>query len=226
MDGFHGSTSGSGTMFGMPARWCFFECWFSIGPMADDGHHGEGEHDEGDMAVPAMPGAGIVMIEAEFILGSFKTIRDSPAMTFHRDQLCIGVPLGHQVEKKARSPVAMLRRIKRPRVHSPARVSAREIGQFDVGPVVQTRPVGSFTGRQASPSGLGKALRNRGGGAADKLRLAPGMEHTIGGNAHNIALARIAKQRFDHSRAIHGIRRDEGERHLRDDRRVTIRRAI
>lgn len=74
--------------------------------MADDSHHGEREHDEGDMVVPAMPGAGLVMIEAEFILGSLKTILDSPAMTFHR-HLAIGVPLGHQVEKKARSPLAM-----------------------------------------------------------------------------------------------------------------------
>jgi hypothetical protein len=29
--------------------------------MADDSHHGEGEHDEGDVAVPAMPGAGLVI---------------------------------------------------------------------------------------------------------------------------------------------------------------------
>src|SRR5665213_4404714 len=31
----------------------------------------------------------------------------------------IGVPAGHQVEKKARSPSAILRRISRPRVHGP-----------------------------------------------------------------------------------------------------------
>ena len=69
-----------------------------VGPMLDGSHHGEGEHDEGDMAVPAMPGAGLVMIEAEFILGSLKTILDSPAMTFHRHQLChrraLGTPSG------------------------------------------------------------------------------------------------------------------------------------
>jgi hypothetical protein len=45
-------------------------------------------------------------------------------------------------------------------------------------------------------------LRNRGGGAANKLRLAPGMEHTISGNAQNIALARVAKQRFDFPRDL------------------------
>ena len=62
----------------------FFGCWLSIGSMADDSHHGEGEHDEADMAAPAMPGASFVVIEAEFVLGSLKTILDSPAMTFHR----------------------------------------------------------------------------------------------------------------------------------------------
>src|SRR3954447_6328028 len=35
----------------------------------------------------------------------------------------IGVPAGHQVVKKARSPSAILRRISRPLVHRPARVS-------------------------------------------------------------------------------------------------------
>ena len=53
-------------MFGAPA-WCFFECWLSIGPMADDSDHGEGKHDEGDVAVPAMPGAGLVMVEAAVV---------------------------------------------------------------------------------------------------------------------------------------------------------------
>ena len=32
-------------MFGAPAS-RFFERWLNVGPMTDDGHHGEGEHDE------------------------------------------------------------------------------------------------------------------------------------------------------------------------------------
>src|SRR6516165_10665458 len=68
--------------------------------MADDSHHGEGEHDEGDVAVPAMPGAGLVMIEAELVLSGLKTILDSPAMTFDRHQLChrraLGRPSGEE----------------------------------------------------------------------------------------------------------------------------------
>ena len=47
----------------------FFGRRHAVGPMTDDGHHGEGEHDQRDMTVPAMPGAGFVVIEAEFVLG-------------------------------------------------------------------------------------------------------------------------------------------------------------
>src|SRR5215469_9659887 len=93
-DEFHGSTSESGVGFGAlwPRR--FFGCRLSIGPMADDRRHGKNKHDEGDMAVPAMPGAGLVVIEAELILGSLKTILDRPAMPFHRHQLCHCCALG------------------------------------------------------------------------------------------------------------------------------------
>ena len=38
------------------------------------------------MAMPAMPGAGLVVIEAEFILGGLKTILDGPAKS--RKILC------------------------------------------------------------------------------------------------------------------------------------------
>ena len=92
-----------------------------IGAMTDDGHHGEGEHDQRNVTVPAMPGAGFVVIETEFVLGGFETVLDGPAMSFDRYQLLHGMCLGHHVEKKARSPAAMLRRISRPRVHFPAR---------------------------------------------------------------------------------------------------------
>lgn len=71
----------------------FFER-HGIGVMTDDGHHGEGEHGERDMAMPAMPGAGFVVIETEFVLGGFEAVFDGPAMTFHRDQLFHGRALG------------------------------------------------------------------------------------------------------------------------------------
>ena len=54
--------------------------------MTDCGHHGEGEHDERDMAMPAMPGARFIVVEPEFVFGRLETILDRPAMSFDLDQ--------------------------------------------------------------------------------------------------------------------------------------------
>ncbi len=54
--------------------------------MADSRHHGEGKHDERDMAVPAVPGTGFVVVETEFVLGRLKAVLDRPTMAFHLDQ--------------------------------------------------------------------------------------------------------------------------------------------
>ena len=54
---------------GLWARWAsFFGCRsLCLGLarlMTDGGHHGEGEYDERGMAVPTVPGSGLVMVEA------------------------------------------------------------------------------------------------------------------------------------------------------------------
>ena len=54
--------------------------------MADRRHHGEGEHHHGYVAMPAMPGSALVVIEPELVFGGFKTVLDRPAMAFDRDQ--------------------------------------------------------------------------------------------------------------------------------------------
>ena len=57
------------------------------------------------MAMPAMPGAGLVVIEAEFILGGLKTILDGPAMAFHRHQLLHGRALGAPCREEGQAAV-------------------------------------------------------------------------------------------------------------------------
>src|SRR5450755_1995442 len=57
-----------------------------IGMMADHRHHGEGEHHQGHVAMPAMPGSALIVIEPELVLGGLKTVLDRPAMAFDRDQ--------------------------------------------------------------------------------------------------------------------------------------------
>ena len=57
-----------------------------IGPMTDRGHHGEGQHDERDVAMPSMPGAGLVMIKAKLVFCRLETVLDGPAAAFDADQ--------------------------------------------------------------------------------------------------------------------------------------------
>src|SRR5664279_2273989 len=98
---------------------CFF--WLRrIGMMAYHRHHGEGEHHHRYVAMPAMPGSALVVIEPELVFGGLKTVLDRPAMAFDRDQRFDRCSCRAQVVKKARSPAAMRRRISRPRVHKPA----------------------------------------------------------------------------------------------------------
>src|SRR3982074_3328562 len=68
-------------------RWFCFCCgsalrffWLRrIGMMADHRHHGEGEHDHGNVAMPAMPGSALVVIAPELVLGGLETVLDRPA---------------------------------------------------------------------------------------------------------------------------------------------------
>src|SRR3981081_3325369 len=57
-----------------------------ISAMSDRGHHGEGEHHQGHVTVPAMPGSALVVIEPELVFRGFKAVLDRPSMAFDRHQ--------------------------------------------------------------------------------------------------------------------------------------------
>ena len=57
-----------------------------ISAISDRGHHGEGEHHQGHVTVPAMPGSALVVVESELVFRGFKAILDRPSMAFDRDQ--------------------------------------------------------------------------------------------------------------------------------------------
>src|SRR6202051_5018499 len=88
-----------------------------IGAMADHRHHGEGEHHQGNVAMPPMPGSALVVIEPELVFGGLKAVLDRPRWPSTATSVSMDVPAGHHVVKKARSPSSMRRRIRRPRVH-------------------------------------------------------------------------------------------------------------
>ena len=70
--------------------------------MADHRHHGEGEHHHGNVAMPAMPGSALVVVEPELVLGGLKTVLDCPPMAFdlHQcfDRCCRWAPGGEEGE--------------------------------------------------------------------------------------------------------------------------------
>jgi len=53
-----------------------------IGAVTDRRHHGEGEHDERDVAVPPVPRPAFVVVETELILGGLEAVLDRPTMAF------------------------------------------------------------------------------------------------------------------------------------------------
>ena len=66
--------------------------------MTDGGHNGKSQHDERDVAVPAMPRSGFVMIKTKFVLGSLEAVFNGPTTAFNLDQ-CLnrsscGAPCG------------------------------------------------------------------------------------------------------------------------------------
>jgi len=53
--------------------------------MAYAGHHGESEHDERHVPVPAVPTPGLVVIEAKLVFGALEAVLDGPAAALDLD---------------------------------------------------------------------------------------------------------------------------------------------
>src|SRR3954451_13383107 len=107
---------------------------------ADRCQHGERQHHQRDVTMPAVPGAGFIMIKAEFVLAGLETVLDAPALPFHRHQrLDAGASRapGGEVGTLAISQVAPDQQAAGPQSTLPAVVFAGiEIGQFQIRPVI------------------------------------------------------------------------------------------
>src|SRR3954447_24232083 len=57
-----------------------------VGVVADDRQHGEGQHHQRDVPVPAVPAAGLVVVEPELGLGALEALLDRPALPLDLDQ--------------------------------------------------------------------------------------------------------------------------------------------
>lgn len=74
--------------------------WCDIGMMPDDGRHGEGQHDQGNMAVPAVPRARLVVIEAKRVLRGLETVLDRPAVASIRTSVSMACPAGTRSRRR------------------------------------------------------------------------------------------------------------------------------
>src|SRR5664279_3110377 len=107
-----------------------------IGAMADHRHHGEGEHHQGNVAMPPMPGSALVVIEPEFVFRGLKTVLDRPSMAFDRHQrfdgCCRWAPGGEEGEI-AIGDISTDQQTSRPKTMICAiKFFDLEIGQFEI----------------------------------------------------------------------------------------------
>src|SRR3954466_7916515 len=115
------------------------------------------------MAMPAVPGAGFVMIQPKLGLGHLKAFFDRPAMPLDRNQRLnrgAGGTPGRKVGHLAVTDAAPEQQAAGPEVgvaRSPE-LSRLEISQFEIGPVIQPRSLGAVAGRKAPP-GCGLSAR-------------------------------------------------------------------
>ncbi len=54
--------------------------------VANGRQHGECQHDQADMAVPAVPGPALVVVEAELVFCGLEAVLNGPALPFDPDQ--------------------------------------------------------------------------------------------------------------------------------------------
>ena len=102
------------------------------------------------MPVPAVPGAGLVVVEAELVLGGLEAVLDRPAVPFDLDQGLDPGPgraPGREEGKLAIGDGAADQEAARPQAGEAIVVlGSLKIGQFQVGPIVETRTLSAIAG--------------------------------------------------------------------------------
>jgi hypothetical protein len=114
--------------------------------MADHRHHGEGEHHHGNVAMPAVPGSALVVVEPELVLGGLETVLDCPPMAFDPDQCfdrcCRWAPGGEEGEI-AIGDTTTDQQTACPKARIFVVWFSGQVGQFEIAPIMQPRSFGS-----------------------------------------------------------------------------------
>ena len=102
--------------------------------------------------MPAVPGAGLVVVQAEFVFGGLEAVLDQPTMPFDGDQggnLYSRRAPGREEREVTAGDVAPGQQASGP--GQPLCLRPLKVGEFKIAPVMQPRPLGSGSGRQALP---------------------------------------------------------------------------
>src|SRR5271168_790018 len=107
------------------------------------------------MAVPAMPGAGFIMVEAEFVLGRLKAFLNPPTRSFHAaqsvDRRAVRTP-GGEVGAFTIGDTASDQQTTRPQARrGGVELFGIKIGQRAIGPVIKSFPLGAAPCRPSLP---------------------------------------------------------------------------
>ncbi len=86
-----------------------------------------------------------------------------------------------------------------------------KVGQFQIGPVMQTLAFGTGTRRQTLPGGRVEVACDLCCGAGDSGLADPGVELAAGAHAEHVALARPAKRHLELANAVDAVGRHPGD---------------
>ena len=164
-----------------------------ISAMADSRHHGEGEHHQGHMTMPTVPGPGLVVIEPELVFRGLKAILDRPPMAFDHyqrfDRRSRGTPGGEEGEIAIGDVTTDQETAGSQTLICVVELFGLEIGQFEIAPIVQPRSFGSGPCRQAFPIGRAPRPSDVRGLAGDRSPLAPGSKYMSAADPEHVAFA-------------------------------------
>jgi hypothetical protein len=176
--------------------------------MADHRHHAEGEHDHGNVAMPAMPGSALVVIESELVLRGLKTVFDRPLVAFDHQRIdgcCRWAPGGEEGEIAIGDTTADQQTACPKTWICVVRFFDFQIGQFEIAPIIQPRSFGSGPCRKAFPVGRTPGLGDVGGRAGDRSTPALGSKHMSAADPEHIAFSCATQLLFDVANTIDSI---------------------
>src|ERR1700716_2160510 len=140
-----------------------------------------------------LPRSALVVIAADIVFCGRKTVLNRPPMAFDRHQCFDGcscwTPGGEEGEIAIGDTMTVQQPARTQTLICDVKFSGREIGQFEITPIMQPRSFGSGPCRQAFPVGRAPRPGDLCGRTGDRRSLAPGSKHMSAADPEHIAFA-------------------------------------